>query len=47
LACRSEFRGCRHEARVKGVCFVVHDVLNRGAGVVEGGLDDGVVLARC
>jgi hypothetical protein len=33
-----------HEAREEGVGFVGHDVLDGDAGVVEGGLHDGVVL---
>ena len=43
--CERSVRG--HEAREEGVGLVGHDVLDRDAGVVEGGLDDGVVLTKC
>jgi hypothetical protein len=33
-----------HEAREEGVRLVGHHVLDRYAGLIEGGLDDGVVL---
>jgi hypothetical protein len=33
-----------HEAGEEGVGFIGHDVLDWDAGLVEGGLDDGVVL---
>lgn len=33
-----------HETGVEGVGFVGHDVLDGDAGLVEGRLDDGVVL---
>jgi hypothetical protein len=33
-----------HETRKEGVCLVGHHVLDRNTGLVEGRLDDGVVL---
>jgi hypothetical protein len=36
---------CRHETGEEGFGLVGHDVLDRDAGVVESGLDYGVVLS--
>ena len=44
LACGGQGGVGGHEAGEEGVGLVAHDVLNGGAWVVEGGLDDGVVL---
>jgi hypothetical protein len=44
LACGGDRGVGGHEAGEEGVGFVGHDVLNGNARVVEGRLDDGMVL---
>lgn len=40
IGCGAEGSVGRHEAREESVGLVGHDILNRYAGLVEGGLDD-------
>ena len=44
LGCRVHRCRCWHEAGEESVCLVGHDVLNRYARIVEGRLNDRVVL---
>jgi hypothetical protein len=44
VGCGTEGSVGRHEAREEGIGLVGHDVLDRYAGLVEGRLDDRVVL---
>lgn len=44
LVCCSEGSIGRHETREESVGLVRHDVLDGYARIIEGGLDDGMVL---